>query len=482
MKNLSNNFPNFLLVVTLICSIFFVTGCDKGDLRFKPSSLEDKYKIAGRIILPEVVETDLLKSSILANKNILLDLQVLNDFSIFTIECGGISTKCNKDGTFTLTDVKFDENLLLKAKAGKVELLLRIFPRTLLYKDTTNLTININTTAIGLVWQKAKYEQKKEITEWDILAREYTTDIASLAQAIKLSLQLSPSSVKTTILDLPAISNLASTIARKILVREQPIREAILALENALYKKNLELFKYYISPNFTNDWDSNSTYADFVSNLNQYFKTYNITQANFEISDMEFLPNELARVRTKGEIISKHYLTEIEYKTNIYTSDVYWRKEGNLWKIYKNLPYKSGHPSQVNADSRWGEISSAHSLLFKSLFLEDIKVFENLISSNFRNDWDITSNYNDIISTTRQRFNNYDVKNASYTIKHIDFINENTAKVYCTAQLTAIRLLPGVDVNTPIINAVVEWRKEDGVWRIFRNLPYKFSHPLNIVR
>ncbi len=461
--------PAFLLLV-------LATSCvNEGDLRFNPVAPGETYRLAGRLVLPEVTESELLAGLRVPTA----DIQAITDFSVFTVAAGGKSTRAAKDGTFTLTDVPFADDLVLSATAGKVVLRKRLYPRDLRLTDVSRLTVSLDTTARALIWQKAR-ERKTELTAWDIAAREYQDALASLTTALRLALQLPKSSVPKTILDLPAVDTPARTLADRILPREETLREAWTVLENALLKKNQGLLAYYISPEFTNDWDSTSGWQDFLEAMDGYFTAYDITAASYTILDMEFLPGEQARVRIAGEISSHHINSDQPYKTGVYTSDVFWRKEGTFWKIRRNLPYRRGHPTQVMADGRWGEIARAHADLQTAIFREDLTTLERHVSPNFGNDWDVTSTYADLLNTARARFNAVDVKNASFTIRHIEIIDDTHARVRCSAQVVVFRLAPGIDVETGPIHALVDWRREDGVWKLYRNLPYRFTHPRSL--
>lgn len=465
-----------VLAIPALVLLALATSCvNEGDLRFNPVAPGEKYRLAGRLLLPEVTESDLLAGL----RDPAAAIQPITDFSVFTIQAGGKSTRAAKDGSFTLSDVPFAEDLVLSATAGKVVLLKRLYPRDLRLTDVSRLTISLDSTARALVWKKAR-ERKTELTAWDIAAREYTEALASLTTALRLALQLPKSSVPKTILDLPAVEAPARALADRILPREETLREAWTVLENALLKKNHDLLAYYISPEFTNDWDSTSSWQDFLEAMDDYFTAYDITAASYTIIDMEFLPGEQARVRIAGDISSRHIISDQTYQTGVYTSDVFWRKEGTFWKIRRNLPYRRGHPTQVMADSRWGEIARAHAELQTAIFREDLSVLERYVSPNFGNDWDVTSTYADLLNTARARFNAADVKNASFTIRFIDIIDDNHARVHCSAQVVVFRLAPGIDVETGPIHAVVDWRREGGTWKLFRNLPYRFSHPRNL--
>jgi hypothetical protein len=87
------------------------------------------------------------------------------------------------------------------------------------------------------------------------------------------------------------------------------------------------------------------------------------------------------------------------------------------------------------------------------------------------------STYTDLASCTQSRFNAMDVKLANYSIDSIDFYESGKARVRCSAQVRVISLIPGIDIDSGSIKAVVEWRREDGVWKVWRNLPYRFTHP-----
>ncbi|HPW59972.1 MAG TPA: hypothetical protein PLK58_15085, partial [Candidatus Rifleibacterium sp.] len=160
-----------------------------------------------------------------------------------------------------------------------------------------------------------------------------------------------------------------------------------------------------------------------------------------------------------------------------YMFDAIWRKEGTFWKVFRNMPYRDTHPTQIGADARWGEISAAHHELQAALAVEKLDVFASRISQTFGNDFDVTSTRNDLLVTAQSRFNAMDVKIAEYSIDSIEFNGLDKAQVHCRANVRVISLIPGIDIDSGPIKAVVEWRKEDGFWKIARNLPYRFNHP-----
>ncbi|NLI76906.1 MAG: hypothetical protein GX442_10750 [Candidatus Riflebacteria bacterium] len=472
----SQRSPSRRLLWPALLLLALATSCvNEGDLRFNPVSPGEKYRLAGSLVVPELTESDLLASA----RGPAAEIKAISDFSVFTLTAGGKTTRPAKDGSFVLADVPFGPDLVLTATAGKVTLMKRLYPRDLRMTDVSKLKVTLDSTVRALLWQKA-HARDVELTEWDIAAREYEPALASLTTALKLALQLPKGSVPTTVLALPAVDTPATALAAAILPREADLREAWSVLQNALMNEKADLLSHYLSPEFTNDWDSTSSWHDFNEAMAAYFKACVIASASYTILDMEFLPGEQARIRTAGQVQGRYEISEIPFDTGVYTSDVFWRKEGTFWKIRRNLPYRPGHPTQVMADSRWGEIARAHADLQTAIFREDLATLEKHVSPTFGNDWDVNSTYADLLNTARSRFNACDVKTASFTIRFIDIIDDTHARVHCSADVLVIRLAPGVDAGTGPIRAVVDWRREDGVWKLYRNLPYRFTHPRDI--
>lgn len=470
-KLFSSKINLFLMLLIALTQIIMLTGCGgTGDLRFNPVTSSHEYSLSGKISLPEIVETDLL-TSVRGN------LQAITDFTKFKIYAGDLSAQVSSDGTFTIPKVPFSDKLLLEAKAGKVSLFLRLYPTDLDYTNISNLSISIESTAQALIWKYAS-ENNKELTKADITAREYANDLASLTTAIKLALQVTPDTAGDNILELPMVVNPARDAANKILAREEVLRDSNAVFKNIFLRKDLELLKTYISPSFSNDWDSTSNWSDLISSFEKYFKEYTFLSIDWNIEQIELLPDSVARIRVKAKARMKNLMSEVVTDTPEYVFDSMWRKEGSFWKMYRNFPYKSTHPTQVGADARWGEIADIHRQLQGALAAEDISVFEKYISPVFGNDWDATSTHNDIIETAKARFNAMDVKIATYSIDAIDFVGTDLARVHCSAQVKVISLLPGIDIDSGPIKAIVDWRREDGIWKIYRNLPYRFSHPV----
>lgn len=355
----------------------------------------------------------------------------------------------------------------------------RVSSDELYFNDLSKLEVNLQLTAEAMIWQQG-LEIDKNLSAADIRAREYESIVSEVVTAIKLCLQLPKTAVPTTILELAAVKNAANSAASQILEREIQIKEANSVFRHILLRSDIELLKVYVSPAFLNDWDTTSTWNDVVTHFTDLFKDFVFTEVSWQIKDSEFLPDSLVRVRTEAKIKLKNRRSEEIVREKTYTFDALWRKEGNFWKIYRNMPYRDTHPSEVHADSQWGEIADAHRELQAALASEKLNVVSGRVSQNFGNDWDTTSTYSDLTACTQQRFNAMDVKTANYSVDSIEFYETDKARVKCTVQVRVISLIPGVDINSGSIKATVEWRRENGVWKIYRNLPYRFSHPTNI--
>lgn len=459
------------LCIALLCalSLLLIAGCTgKGDLTFNPPSSPDEFSISGKIVLAEIVESD-LAASIKGN------LTTISDFSTFSVSAEGVTVQANKDGSFSLSKVPVSEKMVLEAKSGKIRLLKRLSLNDLYYTNLSDINIDIQSTAEALVWYYG-LEYNKNLTAADIRAREYVNHIASITSAIKLALQLAPAAIPSDITNLPAVTTAARTAAEVIVEREIVLREANSVLHNAFLRKDIDLLKVYISPSFSNDWDTTSSWQDFFDYYQKFFAENSFSKIDWTIKDFEFLPDNKARVRTEVAVKVYHLISEQTIYEKTYLFDALWRKEGSFWKVYRNMPYRPTHPSQLGADARWGEIANAHSELQAALAVENISIFENRISKVFGNDFDVSSTYNDLITTAQARFNAMDVKIANYSFEQIDFHGDDLATVKCRAQVKVINVLSGIDIDSGELTANVTWRREAGVWKVYRNLPYRFSH------
>ncbi len=464
---------NLLYSLVLLSMMLILNGCTgKGDLRFNPLPDGTEFQIAGKLSLPEVIEKDLVAS-------LRAIMGTISDYSTFQITAGTVTAKAGKDGSFSLKNVPFSQTLVLKAAVGKVALLRRVTEDDLFYNDLSNLAINLQTTAEALIYEQGVL-LGKNLTPADIRAREYEDQIASVSTALKLMLQLPKSAISKTVLDLPAVINPAKVAAGNILEREIVLKDANSILRHTLMRKDLDLLKVYISPSFGNDWDSTSSWNDVISHFEELFAEFDFDQITWKVIDSEFLPESRARIRTEVKVRLKNILSEQIVRDKTYVFDAIWRKEGTFWKVFRNMPYRDSHPTQVGADARWGELAEAHRELQAALAVENLQTFSGRISQVFGNDFDVTSTRNDLLVTAQSRFNAMDVKIADYTIDSIEFIGTDKAEVRCHANVRVISLIPGIDIDSGPVEALVEWRKEDGVWKIYRNLPYRFSHALTV--
>jgi len=485
MRNTSSTFSSarnphgrqsrWLAFFSALFAMLIIAGCDQGDMRFSPLPMGEYYTLSGRISLSDPVEGDLVTAS----ATIKSSMMVMSDFSKFQLLVGGRTAWTAKEGTFSLTKVPYSADLVLEARAGKVALRRRLFPRDLRETDVTRLVVSLDTTALALVWERA-HQMGKELTEWDIAAREFQPHLASVTKAIRFAMQMTPGSVSGTILDLEMVKTPVLAAAQAIEPCESTLREAHRVIENAIIKENHDLIAQYVSTSFGNDWDSSATWNNLLVKTRASFDTYDFSVASWTILDLEIIPGGKARVRLAAEASWSNFFSGISGSTGVYVSDVFWQREGTFWKIIRNMPYKAGDPQQLGADARWGQIATAHAELQSALGGERLDVIERLVSQNFGNDWDIHSTYSDLVETARARFNACDVKIATYSIANIEFNGTDLARVHCSAEVRVIRLLPGIDVDSGPVNAIVEWRREDGSWKLYRNLPYRFSHPTNI--
>jgi hypothetical protein len=462
----------------MVCLSWLSTGClNQGNLTLIPPAPDETYVLSGSISLPEPVETDLM----LSWRSPLADAAVLADFSKFKISTETRYSYAEKTGAFSLSKVPYSETMILTASSGKVALQRRIYPDDLKTTSLTNLTIDLDTTARALIWTKA-FELKKVLTEADIAAREHQNLVASVTQALKLALLMPSGDVPKTILDLAMVLNPAVTAANAIQPRETGLVEAHEVIYQNILREDRTILSYYISTGFSNDFDSTSNYSDFMSAITGYFADNVMKTASYTILQMEFLTGDQARVRIAMEASYTNYFSGLDGQTLRYTSDVFWKREGTFWKILRNVPYRSTHPTQVDVDGRWGELSRAHSELQEALFRENMDTLKGLVSLTFANDWDAYSTYGDMLNTAKARFDAMDVRVASYSVHSIEFQGNEYARVSCSGQVKVVSLQSGQEIDSGVVKAVVDWRRENGTWKLFRNLPYRFSHPRNLMK
>ena len=457
--------------IILLAMILIFNGCTthKGDLRFNTPSTSDIFNITGRIVLPEIIETDSAR----------LTLAALTDFSNFKLTAGETTAQADKYGNFSLDGVHFSDSLVISAISNKIALLRRVTADELCYSDLSNIEINVDTTAEAMIYLQGVL-LKKDLTPADIRAREYADGIASLTSAIKLSMQLPKASISKTNLELPAVIAASKEVALNCVSRDNVLKEANTVLRHAFLRKDLDLVKLYISPSFGNDWDSSSSWEDVVSYFEKVFSKCDFVSLTWEITETELLENSTARIRTKVSAIVRENINDEIVCNKTWTFDALWRQEGTIWKLYRNLPYKDTHPTQVDADLRWGEIASAYAELQAAINSEDLTVIENRVSDSFRNAFDGNSTKNEVLLVATRRFNTMDVKVSEYAIEEIKFRDTNVAEVTCSGHIKLINIILGKDVESGLVRAKVIWHKEDGVWRIYRDMPYKFSHPLTL--
>jgi hypothetical protein len=459
----------FILVMML-----FMSGCasERKGLQFKEASDANTFTISGKIQIPEIIETDLAGIGSVRGS-----LTTLSDYRKFKVTANGASAQADRDGSFSIKGVPYSEDLVLRAEANKLVFLLRVTGTELYFSDLSNVRINLKSTIEALVYEKG-VEAKKDLTPGDIRAREYVDEVSALVNSLRLVAQMDPSTVSSNILKVPAVANAAKSLAQKVVARESVLIEANSVLRNIMVLKDMSLLKAYFSPSFSNDWDLTSNYEELLVEMEAYFKKYELLNLSWSILESEFLPENSARIRTRVTASLKDKVSEETLSPKTYVFDAYWRKEGSFWKLFKNFPYKVTHPAQAGADALWGEISLVIANLNAALAVENIELFEQHISKSFTNDFDKSSSYTDVISSAMTRFASMDVKVSEYAIQEITPMTSDSsyALVKCSGRVKAYNLLPGLDVESGIVNATIQWRKEDGHWKIFKNLPYKFTH------
>lgn len=465
-----NRKANRLYSLILLMMVFLFNGCSatqKGDLTFNDPT-GDTFNISGKIVLTDIIETDSAHFS----------LATISDYSNFKVTAGEISAYADKNGYYTLKGIPFSDSLVIKAVSNKIGLLCRVTADEICYSDLSSLEINLKTTSEALVYQQGLL-LKKNLTPTDIRAREYESGVADITTAIKLAMQLPKDSIKTTQLEIAAVTAAAKNVAIKCIERDNTLKDANTVLKHAFLRKDLDLIKLYISPSFGNDWDSSSSWNDLIGYFGEIFSKCEFQNLSWEIQDLELLEDSKARIRTKISAVLLNHAGEIEINKT-WTFDALWRQEGSIWKLYRNMPYRDNHPTQVDADSRWGEIAAVFTELQNAVDREDINTISNRVSDVFRNEFDGNSTKNDLLLTAISRFNRMDVKVSEYSIDSIQFTSQDEAKVTCHGSIKVINIIKGVDIDSGDVQARITFHKEDGVWRIYRDMPYKFTHPTTI--
>ncbi len=465
-----NRKVNRLYSLILLMMVFLFNGCSathKGDLTFNTPE-GDTFNISGKIVLTDIVETDSARTS----------LATISDFTCFKVTAGEVSTNADKNGYFSLKGVPFSDSLVIKAVANKIGLLCRITPEEICYSDLTALEINLDTTSEALVYQQGLL-LKKNLTPADIRAREYESGMAEVQKAVKLAMQLPKSSIQTTQLDIAAVVSAAKAVALNCTERDSVLRDSNTVVKHAFLRNDLDLIKLYISPSFGNDWDSSSNWGDVIGYFGEMFSKGYFKSFNWEVKDIELLEDNKARIRTKVSAIIMNRNDEVELDRT-WEFDAMWRLEGTIWKLYRNMPYRPGHPTQADADSRWGEIAAVFVELQNAMEKEDLNTISNRVSEAFRNEFDGNSTKSDLILTATSRFNRMDVKVSEYTIDSIQFTTSEEAKVTCHGRIKVINIIKGVDIDSGEVQAKITLHKEDGMWRIYRDMPYKFTHPTTL--
>ena len=148
--------------IILLAMILVFNGCTthKGDLTFNTPSQGEIFNISGRILLPEIIETDSARAS----------LTTLTDFSNFVVKAGEVTAHADKQGNYSLSGVAFSDSLVISAVSNKIALLRRVTADELCYSDISSVDIDINTSAEALIYQQGVL-LKKDLTPADIRAR-----------------------------------------------------------------------------------------------------------------------------------------------------------------------------------------------------------------------------------------------------------------------------------------------------------------------
>lgn len=333
-----NRKANRLYSLVLLLMIFLFNGCTthKGDLTFNEPDIGETFNISGKIVLTDIVETDSAR----------LSLGKITNFSSFTVTADKVTTVADKDGYFSLRGVPFSDTLVIKAQANKIALLRRVTANELCYCDLSNLEINLTSTSEALVYQQGVL-MKKDLTPADIRAREYDNAVASITTAIRLSMQLPVASINKTVLDLPAVTSAAKSVASACIARDLALQDVNSTFRHAFLRKDLEILKVYLSPSFGNDFDATSSWTEAIAYFQSLFAENDIVSLDWEILDTEFLPDSQARIKTRATIIVRHTASEEIVCNQTWTFNALWRKEGSIWKLFRNLPYRTTHLTEI---------------------------------------------------------------------------------------------------------------------------------------
>lgn len=471
-----NPLAKLLIIVIVLVSIVFVNGCktEAGLMRVNEPVKENVYNISGKLNIPTIMETELVG----VYSSLRGVLTKLSDYSTFTVSANGVTNHVEKDGSFILKEVPLSDDLVVTATAGKITLMLRVTANDMLYNDLSAVTINWKTTIEAYLYQLALKNNNKNITPGDIRAREYKDDFNAIVETVGMVAQTENEALNTSVLETPAVLNKSKNLATRIIAREATLVNANEVLRNIFILKDENLFQSYISPDFTNEWDSSANWSSITEAFSEFYKRHEFVSLTWTVLESEYLENNTARIRTRVTATTIDTISEEKTGPKTWTFDAYWRLEGTFWKLYKNLPYKETDPMEPGASVIWGEIASVCDELKQALAVEDINVLQKYISTSFTNDFDSESSYADIIAQAQSNFNSMDVKISDYAIENVNIVSNDSSyvDVKCHGRVIAQNFVPILDIDSGIVSATIQWRKEGGSWKIYKNLPYKFKH------
>ncbi|MDD3001253.1 MAG: hypothetical protein PHF29_05825 [Candidatus Riflebacteria bacterium] len=218
-----------------------------------------------------------------------------------------------------------------------------------------------------------------------------------------------------------------------------------------------------------------------------------VTESDLYFSD---LTNVTINLRTTAEALI--YNKGLEIEKNLTPGDIrareYTNEINNLInaiKLVSQLPASSvsqtilelpavSQPAKALAEKileREAKLEDANSVLRNALFLKDTNLLRTYFSASFKNDWDNSSNYEDLISTFEDYFAQYTFENVAWDIIESEFLPDNIARI--RARVTAtIKDNISEETKEPITYSFdAYWRKEGTFWKLYKNFPYKSTHP-----
>ncbi|HOT28671.1 MAG TPA: hypothetical protein PLU72_10820 [Candidatus Ozemobacteraceae bacterium] len=81
--------------------------------------------------------------------------------------------------------------------------------------------------------------------------------------------------------------------------------------------------------------------------------------------------------------------------------------------------------------------------------------------------------YEDFRTVMQDRYTKWTVNSYTFSVQDINFTTETTASVTVSFSATATNKTSGANASVGPVTKVVGWAKEEGVWKIIQNLPYR---------